>query len=354
MRQGCKTFRFRAPVILKDYTGVYEETSYNGFVAYQLQGKERYVYRSTNGKWLFSKKFGSSIGDIVTDQTTLCPATETSMWKYTDGSDKRKELTVIQNVKRFERKDVQIGNPFFTTYCQYVKVSNTELWGTHDYDGVYKRDIGKFVNGLPTWTYKKNRIERVLGGGWKLYYEENLHSRKTGQRSGGQTFWSNDNIFCPGEANWYHDSKPTETCPNLMRADDIPINCVRIYTNQVEQSEGFARWFIHLSNGMVHEREDRGALKQSFDKTYCFSSEVSYVKITSGKKNGWVGHVEVSDIDGETKPFLCTDGCARATGTISETGIAVSGGYAVGTGIEDLRKLLQNHYYVRIYHTHIA
>jgi len=71
---------------------------------------------------------------------------------------------------------------------QYFKiVSNSELWASTSFDGVYERDLGNFVNGLPTWSFGKITIERSPGGGWKMYHQSN---------NGVATFRSDTNNFC--------------------------------------------------------------------------------------------------------------------------------------------------------------
>jgi len=109
------------------------------------------------------------------------------------------------------------------------------------------------------------------------------------------------------------------------------------YIRYFNSGAGFVRWYIHLSSGAVHERAERGMLRTGFDETYCFSSVVHSVEITGGKNNGWVGNVQVYDINGDETSFVCTEGCARVSGTVSGTAIAVSGGFAIGGGMNDVR-----------------
>ena len=93
-------------------------------------------------------------------------------WSYIEGNKERK-LSVFQP-RRVSRKNLRFSNPFFTTFCQYIKVSNSLLWADTNVDGIYKRNDYKFVNGLPTWNFGNYVIERSSSGGWILYTESRV------------------------------------------------------------------------------------------------------------------------------------------------------------------------------------
>jgi hypothetical protein len=140
-----------------------------------------------------------------------------------------------------------------------------------------------------------------------------------------QVFVSDDSNFCPSEAEWYLEGSPSDIAQNLMTDDDIPINCVNIKTQADKLSEGYAKWNIHMSNGMVYPRDERGLLKKDYDESFCFPSKISHIEVTGGKNNGWYGEFSIYDINGDDIPFICTDGCAAAKETTEAIKIVISG-----------------------------
>lgn len=84
-----------------------------------------------------------------------------------------------------------------------------------------------------------------------------------------------------------------------MSEKDIPINCVEFETNSAALSAGYARWTIHLKNGLAQPRESRGLLPVGYFEQFCFSSDIDRIEVFGGKSNGWFGNIRVFNLDGQ-------------------------------------------------------
>ena len=112
-------------------------------------------------------------------------------------------------------------------------------------------------------------------------------------------FISSQNTFCPAEATWTSPQDPSQEISSLMSEKDIPINCVEFETNSAALSAGYARWTIHLKNGLAQPRESRGLLPVGYFEQFCFSSDIDRIEVFGGKSNGWFGNIRVFNFDGQ-------------------------------------------------------
>jgi hypothetical protein len=221
---GCSTFSFRAPKALSQFSGSYTKNGMlNGLNSYKHGSQNFFVFKSINGKWVFSSDFASKNGTLFAEQTSPCPAKEISTWMYKTDLDNIQPLKLAET-SEFSRNLVERnGNPFFSTYCQYLKVSNSELYASESFDGVYKTN-GDFQGGMPVWAFKNGRIARDLNTlVWKLSYNDDH-------------FFSSDEVFCPGDALWTHSSG--QVTANLVSEEDIPVNCLTVTTRDEDYRYG--------------------------------------------------------------------------------------------------------------------
>ena len=80
-------------------------------------------------------------------------------------------------------------------------------------------------------------------------------------------------------------------------------------------------------------------MNKLYVNTKCYSDEISHITISSGKSNGWIGNIAITDLEGNNVSFICAEGCVKTTGYV-DNGIIVSNGINLGNtnlGVNDVR-----------------